>query len=89
MELILRRGIKGDAIQYWYPTAPRTMFNKVISSTLLFLVLAQAISLGPGPVKIHCGDYGDRPCASGWLCCAQDGGNYCQPGELLCRVPTK
>ncbi|KAJ7917883.1 hypothetical protein B0H13DRAFT_2321960 [Mycena leptocephala] len=66
------------------------MFNKLISSVILFLVFAQgALSVPQGPVKLYCGD--DYPaCPSGELCCGSGtlGVNFCQPGALECPVPT-
>ncbi|KAJ7438919.1 hypothetical protein B0H11DRAFT_572236 [Mycena galericulata] len=73
------------------------MLNKLVSTAILFLALANAslaLSFGPGPVKLQCGGYDDPPCASGDLCCGSSTGigNYCQPAALLCRElnpPTK
>ncbi|KAJ7807946.1 hypothetical protein B0H13DRAFT_2386094 [Mycena leptocephala] len=46
------------------------MFNKLISSALLFLVLAQGALAIPqgGPIQLTCGD-GLAACPSGDLCC--------------------
>ncbi|KAJ7462985.1 hypothetical protein FB451DRAFT_1562394 [Mycena latifolia] len=64
------------------------MLYKLISSALLFLALAQVAVSVPSPVELECGGASDAPCPSGQLCCAKDGGNFCQAAALLCLVPT-
>ncbi|KAJ7486779.1 hypothetical protein FB451DRAFT_1553993 [Mycena latifolia] len=69
------------------------MLSKVISSALLFLILAQgAVAIpGPGPVVLPCGSPPNQIfCTVGLLCCANsNGGNRCQPPEstIVCVPP--
>ncbi|KAJ7486750.1 hypothetical protein FB451DRAFT_1553973 [Mycena latifolia] len=68
------------------------MLNKVISSALLFLVLAQgAVAIpGPGPAVVPCGSPPDEIfCPPGFRCCGRAGGNFCLTpnSDLACLPP--
>ncbi|KAJ7152138.1 hypothetical protein C8R46DRAFT_1229003 [Mycena filopes] len=68
------------------------MLNKLLSTTLLFVALAQvALSspqFGPGPVNLQCGRPYDPPCRTGQLCCGTDPNNMrCQAAGLFCAAP--
>ncbi|KAJ6504550.1 hypothetical protein DFH09DRAFT_1375305 [Mycena vulgaris] len=65
------------------------MLNKLISSTILLLFLAQGALSAPqgGPIVLVCGGADDAPCPSDQLCCAKGSINVCQLAGLLCLVP--
>ncbi|KAJ6587472.1 hypothetical protein DFH09DRAFT_1359193 [Mycena vulgaris] len=70
------------------------MFNTLISSAFLFVILAHGVApspLGPEPVKLQqCGPgpY-DRQCPPADVCCGSSFGNFCKPiaSDLLCPAP--